>query len=255
MAKQKKKKFKKPQLNKKDKACFNALFGALIVIYLLIFEFHNSIYFFVLKLIYGEEITYAQPKIGFFLILTVLLFLIGLISFIGFFDSALRLRVSFKEYFSGKNLKAKRQLKHFLLCGGIWFALITATFWFSAGSCTVANDTAIIECNLLKEDKVVCEYENARQVNVFLEYRSFSMVNGWIVQPSGYDLVVEICHENGSCELYDEYFNRNYTNIQKLLVNFDNAIINIDDSNYDKKHIRNPENRDALNRIFDKDYN
>lgn len=253
MAKQKKKKSKKIQLSRKEKSKFSAFFFIWIVILIVLLNFRNDIYSVLVKLIYGKNIFYAEPKIGFFLILTAILFLAGIILFISFYESAISLRIPFKEYFSGKSSKSKKQIQHFLICFSVWFILLAGAFLLSAGSCTIANTDGLLDCNLLKEDTtVIFQYDDVKQVNVSLDYRNFAMANGLLVHPSGYDLVIEIKNENARYKLYDEFFNENYIGAEKLLMNFNDDIIKVDDSNYGNIHISNGEKRDALKRIFER---
>lgn len=244
MAKQKKRKKKKPQLEPIDKKKYSAVFAALIIpLGLLFAPFGEKIYFSVLKAINGKDVLYAAPDFGFFLIVTAFLFICGFIIITLWYDGALRLRLSFEDYFSNKIPKAKKHIKSYLITLAVWFVLITSAFWLSTASCIIADSNAVIKHNLFKDDIVLCDYGNAESVNVSLEYRRHG-------KTGFYDLFIEVNTSTDSYDFDGEWFNQNYVNAEVFLSEFDSEIIKVDSSNYNEFHTRKTENREAVKRIF-----
>lgn len=253
MAKQRKKKNKKQEqrLAPKEKKKYSILVAVPLSILFLLFLNSESIYCLVLKTIYPNHPVFTEPDIGFFLILTSVLFVIGLIIILSWYDSAIRLALSFSDYFLNKIPKAKKQIKHHAVTLIVWFVLITGAFWLSTASCTVADDNAIVKYNLFKQDAILCDYADIDNAKVYTEYEYFSMAGRFVANPGGYHIRVEIKSNDFSYVFNEEFFSRDFTNVEKFLSNIESEKIVVDKTDYEKINVRGAENKAALNRIFD----
>lgn len=239
-----KKKKKKKRLNKSDKTKFCIIVTTLFIVSMILFTLNVEIYYFAFNITHGNNLIYAEPVVGFFIIATVILFVVGLLMIGTWYKEAVDMGLSFKDYYSNKIPKAKKHIKRYVVSLLVWFVLITGCFWLSTASCLVANDSAITKCHLFKTDEVFCEYDDIDSVNVYAEYESH--IKGKL---GGYHVKVKIKDDNFEYILHDEYFDRNFVNIEKFLSKIDKDRITVDCSGYEKINAK-AENKDALMRIF-----
>lgn len=251
MAKIKVKRKKKPQLSKKEIFKFSLSFCIIIMAFLLVLiVFREDIYFLALKSAHGHDIYYAEPTISFWLVLTVILLVIGIIILVCFYEIALQLGMPFKEFFKKSNRTATKYLKRFAVTILIWFVVIGCTFFLSLQYANIADDSGFVKTSLFHSNEIVFTYDSIQRVDVSIEYESLYMINGLLVNPGRYVLVIELTTDTAQYILDEAAFNRDYTNVEKLLAQFNEDIINVDSTNYKPNIARKAQNQKVMDRIF-----
>lgn len=185
-----KKEKKKKRLNKSDKTKFSIMVTVLLTVSMILFALNTEIYYFAFNITHGKNLIYAEPVFGFFIIATVILFVVGLIMIGTWYKEAVDMGLSFKDYYSNKIPKAKQHIKRYVLLLSVWLIIITGCFWLSTASCLVADDSAITKCQLFKPDEVFCEYDDIDSVKVYAEYEPHTKG-----KMGGYHVKIEIKNE------------------------------------------------------------
>lgn len=192
MAKQKKRKkrVQKPRLSKKDRGLYALVFFPCIIVVLLSLQSVTRFSVFLLRMLYGTETLYAELDFGAWLVLALISFFVFGISGVIMHEYAISLRIPFREYFGGKNEKAKKQRKKFLLSFVVLALMTVGLFYASAQSCVIASPEAVTHYRCTEPDEVLFDYDKVDSVHISLEERNFRMVGGFVVSRHGYDLVL-----------------------------------------------------------------
>ena len=249
MAKQKKKQQKKKaMLSKEDKGLFSIVFIIPFVIIILLLLNYKRVAYFCASL-FLNDFYYAQIKLNFFSVLMVVLGVIELISIVILSEQTAALAIPFKEYYSGKNVKANQQIKNFLIYSCCLVLLFVGSFAFASQSKIVATGNQITSCNIIKNDEVLIDYSDVETVNVYVE-KSLNPKGIKGYASYSYYPVVELYTENSSIELNASGFNYDYTRMQQFLSLFDKSKIKTNNTNIELVHISNSSQQESLESVF-----
>lgn len=239
MAKQKKKKKQqKGKIPNYELRKFDYLIIVPFMLILLMYFNYEQVCYFCAKAFSKANYFIYQPKISFFLIMFFVLLFVLMIVDISFIDNAKKLELKFKDYFSLKNIKAKKQVKKFVIQSVVIILLCVLSFCLGGQSKYIAGDNAVISYSLFKDNQEYISYDDITSVEVKAEYHSG--VNAPRVHLSGrYRLIVVLNTDTKQFEA-DEYdFGNDYTKITAFLDAFDSSIVTVDKESITEMQIYN----------------
>lgn len=251
MAKQKKN--KKPQKDKIPKYEHRKFHSLIIVPYalvLLIYMNFEKVCYICAKTFSKENYFLYQPKISFFLIMFfVLLFVLMIVDGV-FIDSAKKLELKFNDYFSLKNIKAKKQVKRVVIQSVVVILLCALFFYLGGQSKYVADDTGIISYSLFQNSQEYINYDDVTSVEIRGEYHSG--VHTLHSHVSGEYQFIVILNTNTKQFVADEVdFGNDYSKIADFLEIFDAGIVNADKETIKElQRYNNSSNNDIIDSIL-----
>lgn len=228
MAKQKKKKKQKnDKIKKRERGKFDYLFIVPYVVIVTTILNYEKVCYFCAKAFtnvngYFYQMKSASLLIAFFVLISILLLVT-----VVYIDNAKNLDITIKEYFSFKNLKAKKQVKSFAIKTAVILLLCCATFCLGSQQKYVGEENAIMSYSLFKQDEEYLYYNEATSVELRAEY--IPGIHSVKIHTLGKDVVViSIKSDEKELEIDEAAFNGDYSKINKFLNNFDKDIIKYD---------------------------
>lgn len=252
MAKQKKKIKKntnrRPKLSNKDQILFFLIFGIWLIPIFIGFITSVSTQFPLLKYLYGKDIIYGSFNISVFLILYLISTIILIIAFIAQFSSALSYKIPFKEFFKGGQgdyAKARKELDIFVKAVPIIIVLTTISLLLCSFNCTTVNDDGITKHYLIKQDEIVLDYNNVKDIEIITDHHYAYTRYG---RHGSYNFSIIMKTDTEKAILYVEYFNDKYKTMEKFLSKFDKNIIHISDKSYEEAKEFFPYSKELIDR-------
>ncbi|MDE6110799.1 MAG: hypothetical protein K2F65_02660 [Eubacterium sp.] len=251
MAKQKKRKKKRHiRISKKSKTLFSLLILPTFVISYITLLLSSRIFYGLVKLLFNKDALYCGYLFNDFTIVLAILLLIGILFAFPWHSKATSLRIEFKEYFSGKNEKANKQIKQTIIAFIILCVLFVTFTGFQISTRIVATTDCITEYHLAMQDTEI-SYNEIQSAKV--EYRKDHVPLRAGSSLTTYYIVITIKVNDSEIEFYEDSFNNNYSNIISFLNCVDRNKITIDKTNTENTAFFAPKDKVAFNEIFQLD--
>ncbi|MDE5604916.1 MAG: hypothetical protein K2I73_04955 [Eubacterium sp.] len=252
MAKQKKKR-KRPhiRISKKSKMLFELAFLPLPIIALITLVFSNNLFYILVKLLFNKDALYCAYSFNGCTIVLFILLITSILLNIVWLSKATALKIEFKDYFSGKIEKAKKQIKSIIICSIVLSILFITFLCIQVPSRLVATTDKITVYHLKSEDTIM-HYKDIESAKI--EYRKGHLPLGRAGSSTiTYDIVITIKVNNSEIEFHEDAFNNNYTNILSFLNCIDSSKITIDKTNTERYLAKTTKSKDAFKEIFELD--
>ena len=249
MAKQKKKqKKRKPQLSKKDKRLFRIVGTVSCIVFFILSLLNIELFIPYLSKVIAKDgaiystINFSIPSL--IMSFTPLGFALYMLIY---YDNSTNLGISFKDYYSGKNKMANKQIKT-----AICTALCLLVIWGAMIPITVkAYDSAdtkkLTRHYITKQDEVPLDFNNVESIDVGIHHLFVGRAT------KTYTVYMELHDKSGnSFTMNAPDFVDNIAGMEKFLNQFDKSIITVNKKH--SEHITYAFNSgyyNAYHRIFD----
>lgn len=228
MAKQKKKKKQqKDKILNYEQRKFHYLIIAPYILILLIYINYKQVCYFCAKVFSKADQLLYQPKTSFFLILFFILLFVLMIVLGVFIDNAKKSELKFKDYFSLKNNKAKKQVRKVVITSTAIILLCALSFGLASQSKYIAEDNAVISYSLFRNRQEYIRYDDVTSVEVRAEYQS-GVHTARIHSGGKYVLIVTLKTDEQQFEADEFDFGNDYSKIVSFLEIFDSDKVAID---------------------------
>ncbi len=218
-----KNKFKGVVMNnskKQQKYIYTVLWLPILLVGLLFLSGEIVAYLF--RSLSTTNTTYIQFDDNIIRILFLFLIILDFVILGFYFIKMLGKDIEFNSRYIGSVIDAKRTAINCLGVCSFIFVLAILCLLLSVNSRTQADNEGFKKYNLIEQDSIIFEYEDAESVNVHLEWVYRGKHN------NGYATVINVETESNVYTFDSTGFSDDYYYIEKFLSNFNDEIITID---------------------------